>query len=203
MLTLKVLKVYDFATAASTYINFAGTNLNISDEGFVKLTTPFPIRFGGQFFTDLYVSDDGYLSFDAKASVGLGFPIPAQNFGTIVAPLWSDLNPVYPGTNNVYWGVIGNTPNRQLVIEWRDVPPYPFVPTDETAKFQVVLNESSDEIDFNYADVFFGGYYSMFYDAGARASVGLQSTSDWGNAVQFVSTVTERRNVAGVEYERS
>lgn len=94
--TVTVIKPYAFTTVPNSYVTIAGTNLNISDETFATLKTPFPIHFGGQTFDTLYISDNGYLSLDQAFSMGLQFRIPWPSEGSIVAPFWDDLNPIYP-----------------------------------------------------------------------------------------------------------
>ena len=183
VITVKVLAVYDFEQAPSTYLPITGTNLNIGDETFATLKLPFPVRFGGQTFDTLYIADNGYISFDQPFSLGLGFPIPWPSQGSVVAPFWDDLYPVYPGENNIFWDVVGTAPDRQLVVEWRNVPRFPFPPSAGTVTFETVFSEAKDDVLFNYQDVFFAGYYSSFFDQDLHGSVGLQVSPTQG--VQF------------------
>lgn len=185
VVTVKVLKVYGVDQLPTTYESIGGTSLAIKDETFATLTLPFPVRFGGQTFTKLYVSENGYLSFDSRMSVGLGFPIPYPSFGTIVAPFWDDLNTTVGSGNNVFWASLGAAPNRKIVLEWRNVSRYPFTAADGAVKFQVVFNESTDEVQFNYADPIFGGPFTSYFDRGAQASVGVQTTDHWGTQFSF------------------
>src|SRR6202035_4291478 len=92
------------------------------------VTSPFPIPFGGGSFSQMFVSSNGTISFsDAYfdynnwALTPNGFPTFVQRPTTIVAPYWMDLFPVKGTQQNVFWGVTGSAPNRQLVVEWRNV----------------------------------------------------------------------------------
>ncbi|MCZ7627090.1 MAG: NBR1-Ig-like domain-containing protein [Candidatus Methylomirabilis sp.] len=74
----------------------------------------------------------------------------------------------------------GTAPNRELVIEWRDVRQYT-CQTDSaaTVKFQVVFFEESSNMLFNYADAAFGAGCA-FADRGGSATVGVQVGSTSG-----------------------
>ena len=79
---------------------------------------------------------------------------------------------------NVFWAVTGTAPNRQLVIEWRNVRTFD-CQTDANANvtFQVVFSESSSNFGFNYSNVVFGDACSD-QDYGAAASIGMEITQD-------------------------
>jgi hypothetical protein len=100
-----------------------------------------------------------------------------------VAPFWDTLYSFGGGTdNNVFWEVLGSEPNRQLVVEWRDVGYC--CETTGLVTFEVVLFEGSSEVEFNYADTVFGGGYSS-HDNGATASVGMQVSSNLGTQYSY------------------
>jgi hypothetical protein len=173
----EVLNNYVVAPTSYNYVSFTGTNLNLGDDSVEQITPPFPIAFGGGSFTTLQVGGNGTISFtDAYSSFingvipGLSPPVPV----TLVAPFWQDLYPVAGSAQNVYWGVVGTAPDRQLVVEWRNVRS--FVCHDDSAAtvtFEVVFSEASGNILFQYADTIFGDD-CYFQDAGARATVGVQ-----------------------------
>jgi hypothetical protein len=104
-----------------------------------------------------------------------------------VAPFWDDLFGVSGTAQNVFWDVTGTAPNRELVIEWRDVRQFS-CNTDGTVtvKFQVVFFEGSSDILFNYADVLFDGACA-FANQGAAATVGVQVGSNSANQYSFNS----------------
>ena len=111
--------------------------------------------------------------------------IPTTQTSTLVAPFWANLFPFENGNNNnVFWDVIGTAPNRELVIEWRNVPYCCAVDTIDTIKFQVVFFEGSSNIQFNYADTVFGGPYSVD-DNGATATSGIQVSNGVGTQYSY------------------
>ena len=103
-------------------------------------------------------------------------PLPTNQTQTLIAPFWAPLDPLQNSdTRNVFWAVKGTAPNRQLIVEWRNVP-YCCDAFGGTVKFEVVFFEGNSNIQFNYADTVFGGS-EAFADNGATATVGVQVTS--------------------------
>ena len=154
-------------------ITAVGTNLNLGDDAVVVITSPFPIHYGehSNGFSQLTVSSNGIVSFhDLSNSHFSNQQLPSVVSRSIVAPLWTDLNPTVGG--GVYWATQGLAPNRELIVEWRDVPHYPAI---GDARFQVVFLENSSDVLFNYTDVLFG---DTSHDYGASATVGMQVGED-------------------------
>lgn len=69
---------------------------------------------------------------------------------------------------------VGSAPNRRYVIEYNDTP-VAFGSTDPGRGLtaQIVLNETTNVIEFQYRNLLFGGHPAVAY--GGRASIGLQS----------------------------
>jgi subtilisin family serine protease len=177
---IKTLRQYNFATTAFSYRNIAGTNLQLSDELAKPVTTPFVIKFGGASYSTIYVGSNGLISFDTAFNSPANSSIPLGSGGAFIAPWWQDLQP-YPNTNqNVFTATIGSSPNREFVVEWRDVPMWDY-PTQFTVKFQVVFFENSSNVLINYADTNFADGYPQ--NQGGYATVGVQVAGK--SAVQY------------------
>ena len=174
-----------------SYRTITGTSLNLGDDAVATITSPFPIQFGGGGFTDLHVSSNGTISFTDMFD---GFvpdylPVnfnyqPYSTINTLVAPFWEDLYPVKGSDNNVFWDVIGSAPNRELVIEWRNVESFACRNnSSNTVTFQVVFDERSSNVLFNYDNATFGGNCSD-EDYGGRAEIGIEVApvvaTSWG-----------------------
>jgi len=191
--TVQVLLNYQPAPTSFSYSTIAGTNLNLGDDGVAQITSPFPIAFGGGSFTQLWVSANGTISFNGAFSSYLNvsiptgtsaFPAPLVRANTLVAPFWDDLFPVKGTVQNVFWDVTGSAPNRQLVVEWRDVRAFDCPGEQDTIKFQVVFFENSSNVLFNYADTVFGGSCSI-HDRGGLATEGIQVSEKVGTMWGF------------------
>jgi subtilisin family serine protease len=190
VLTVEALALYGFVETPFNYTTIAGTNLNLGDDSVATVSSPFPIQFGGGNFSQMFVSSNGTISFtDAYAGFNnvlltpTGFPSYVQRPTTLVAPFWMDLFPVKGTQENVFWEVTGTAPNRQLVVEWRNVRSF-LCRSDNTATvtFEVVFREGSSDILFNYLDTIFGGSCAG-QDDGQTATIGVQpsptSGVDW------------------------
>ena len=179
---VEILNNYVVAPTTYNYVSIAGTNLNLDDDSVAQITSPFVVNFGGGSFTNLQVGSNGTISFTDAYSPFINQVIPgvAPVPVTLVAPFWQDLYPVAGSAQNVFWDVVGTVPNRQLVVEWRNVRSF-LCHSDAAAvvTFEVVFSESSSNIFFEYADTAFGDY-CYFQDAGAEATVGVQVSPSIG-----------------------
>jgi subtilisin family serine protease len=192
ILTVQVLNGYQAANTAFTYRTITGTNLNLGDEDVASIASPFPIAFGNGSFTQLWVSANGTISFSGAFSTYLHEFIPTGNpaifapvqASTLVAPFWDDLLPLKGTAQNVFWDVTGTAPNRELVVEWRDVKAFECSTEPDTIKFQVVFFENSSNVLFSYADAVFSGSCTN-HDRGGDASVGVQVSPQTGTLWGF------------------
>jgi hypothetical protein len=186
--TVEVLTAYGAIETAFNYRTISGTNLNLGDDAVATVTSPFTIPFGGGAFTKLFVSSNGTLSFTEPFDVAQNFGLEPNQFpfgfvtpNTLIAPMWQDLYPLKGTNQNVFWAVTGSAPNRELVVEWRDL--LAFACRDDHSAgvtFQVVFKENSSDILFNYRDAAFGGNCSN-YDYGQLASTGVLSSPTQGS----------------------
>ncbi len=170
--------------------------LNLGDDTAAWVAPPFPIHFGGFVYNQVTIGSNGAIGFDVAIPSPGNSLIPFQFSNQLIAPYWTDLFPQQPyTTENVFWQEQGSIPNREMVIEWRDVPHYadPLDPgcassppnvSPQTVKFQVVFFENSEDVLFNYARTGFG---CAEHDYGASATVGIQLGPDAGTQFSFNS----------------
>jgi hypothetical protein len=189
-LNVEVLESYGFVPTNLSYRTIAGTNLNLGDDSVAQVSSPFPILFGGGNFSQLYISSNGTISFTDAFGQYVNWslnPLGILSFDfsptTLVAPFWQDLYPIKDTAQNVFWQVNGAAPNREMVVEWRNVRSF-LCRSDNSATvtFEVVFKESSSDILFNYADTQFGDACD-FQDSGQGASIGVQVAP--GNAASW------------------
>ena len=190
---------YAAKSTAYNYVTFTGTNLELGYYSSAQITSPFPIQFGGGSYSTLTVGAGGMISFNGFWSY-YNSPIPDSNIITLVAPFWDTLYPFGSGPdNNVFWEVTGTEPNRQLVVEWRDVGYC--CETQGTVTFEVVFFEGSSEVLFNYADTVFGGPAAS-HDNGATASIGMQVSPSLGTQYSY-DQASVKSNTAMLWYPNS
>jgi len=138
-----------------------GTNLNLTLNDSLSgwVTLPFTFNLGGDDYSQLLVSANGFLSFDPNLALitTLQWAQTANNFrlpgiglpNQMAAPFWDDLNPALNGSTSWVRSLsTGTYPNRRFVIEWYQIP----LAADSTSRltFEVILYESSNEIVFQY-----------------------------------------------------
>ncbi|PYV03183.1 MAG: hypothetical protein DMG10_12230 [Acidobacteria bacterium] len=176
---------YAVSSTAFSYRAISGTNLDLSHNSVATIRSPFPVLFAGGSFELLHISNNGNVSFSDPFFDSSNVSLPAATTGTLVAPFWDDLYGVSGSAQNVFLEATGTAPNRELVIEWRDVRHYS-CNGDGTAtvKFQVVFFEGRGDILFNYADVLFDGACA-FANQGASATVGVQVASNSATQYSF------------------
>jgi hypothetical protein len=125
---------YMVTTATATYasppnaIVVPGFVLKADDESY-PLVLPFPFVFYGVSYAAININVNGFISFDAPVTGADGSindcPMDTTPPGAIAAAFWDDLyaTDVAP-TATLTSAVTGVTPNRQLVIEWKDFDAY-------------------------------------------------------------------------------
>jgi hypothetical protein len=113
--------------------------------GNTEVPLPFPVRLYGSDYTTAWVDVDGVVTFlEPESELADVSPIPSPPAwarpNAAVYPFWNDWMVIDGAT--IRTGTVGSAPNRQFVIEWRDVmadqPPHPRV------SFQVVFHETGE-----------------------------------------------------------
>ncbi|GIJ62978.1 LamG-like jellyroll fold domain-containing protein [Virgisporangium aurantiacum] len=137
------------------------------DDKTIQVTLPFTVPFYGESATTAWVSTNGTLSIgdgtDADEYRGTSLPDRSTPNG-VIAPFWDDL--MVDGSASVRTAVLGTAPNRQFVVEWRNVI---FFSEDLRVTFEVILSENGD-LAFTYANL--GPDPTS---RGAYAAVGVES----------------------------
>jgi hypothetical protein len=147
----------------STAVELSGDDLN------QQVSLPFLFSLYGQSYSQMWVNTNGILVF-APESAGWHNPveIPSVHLspGAAVYGFWSDLM-VDEATSRVRTGVAGTAPNRQFVVEWRNVHHV----DDPSARlsFQVVLHETSNQVAVAWNEI---GTNPL--ERGERAVVGIE-----------------------------
>ncbi len=115
------------------------------DKDMTEINLSFPFKLLDTEYMRLYINKNGYISSKPTTPefVYANRTLPFED-GLLIAPFWDDLQ-----TEKVYWGIVGKPPNRELVLEWREVAS---THCEGTVTFQVALAEMGS-ITFNYKDV--------------------------------------------------
>ena len=151
----------------------------------LNVALPFALTFYNRPREEIAIGSNGQVNFEGYYLGLNNAPIPSQNsyeIEQLLAPLWDYLiGRPYGDEGMVYIGIQGEAPNRQLVIEWKDVGSY-YV--GGAATFEVIFYEGSGDILMQYKDVGFG---DSGYDYGASATVGIQYAVNHGTQFSYNS----------------
>ncbi|WP_305782575.1 carboxypeptidase regulatory-like domain-containing protein [Symbioplanes lichenis] len=149
---------HKFAEAEVPYVPLGDADVLPMDDWYEVVDLPFPVTLQGRTRSQVQIEDDGALYFGAEDG----------------SPLWLDVLWSYwdrDEQSDVRVATRGTAPNRQYVVEWRNVG-YAYDP-EVRATFQVTLDEGGG-IRFAYPDN--DGTYFMI---GGDAIIGIE---DWTDA---------------------
>jgi Subtilase family len=162
------------STPEFKYRTISGIQLQTSDESVSILNSPFAFPFAGgkasQFI--LYIGSNGTISLtDGLLANFYNLPFPEGRWTTLIAPYWDDLTPIENNTNSgIFYETLGEEPDRELVIEWRNMLQYRS--TNNHITFQIIFFENSPDILFNYLDI---TSENIDHSDGASATIGIQT----------------------------
>lgn len=167
---------YGYTCAPATYAYVqANTLLPVSMfNPSANVDLPFPFTLYGQTYEQATVTQAGYLTFvQSPGSIIPNSPIPnpAQPNAAIY-PFWTDL--MLDTTSSVRTELLGTAPQRQFVIEWRDVMSWT---TGMRTSFEVILTEDS-RLEMQYVSG------SDPWQQGQAATIGIEDASG-GTAFQY------------------
>ncbi|HTJ35982.1 MAG TPA: carboxypeptidase-like regulatory domain-containing protein, partial [Dactylosporangium sp.] len=184
---------YTATPGARTFVRADQTVLPLTgDDNYRQVTLPFPVKFYGTTYTSVWVDTNGVASFvQPSGSSWNHTAIPSAaasgKANGAVYPFWADLN--VDASASVRTAVIGTAPNRQFVIEWRNVQFFESART--RASFEIVFSENGD-IAVAWADI-----DGTTFEPGGAATVGIENQAGTV-ALQYSLNQPVLRNGNGV-----
>jgi subtilase family serine protease len=119
-----------------------------------RISLPFTFKFYNQPYAELVMSKFGYLAFaNSDSSDSFNRSIPHNlsfSVDTFIAPWWDSLEKPTGTSANFAWTVTGSSPNRIVIVEWRDMGTSTSTPAAQRVSFQVQLFETTNQIRFSY-----------------------------------------------------
>ncbi|MCF8408274.1 MAG: fibronectin type III domain-containing protein [Crocinitomicaceae bacterium] len=145
-------------------ISSTGSILTLNDNDEAPITFQFPVFFQATPYANATIGNNGALVFGTTTA-----QIDLNNTSTTIAatglyPFWDDLASTGAG---IWTQTIGVAPNRKQIVMWEKDR---VGAAGNTIKFELIIEELSQEIYFLYDDVLTG---SLAYDNGASATIGL------------------------------
>ena len=175
-----------FLVGANTYIfgNNTANTINVGPNNSTEVTglgddsisaaipLPFTFSFFGTDYNEVYVSSNGFLTFDAASPSGCctGGLIPSpQGPNNLIAGWWEDLDP--PEGGAIRYRTVGNPGNQRFAIEFENIQHFP---SGTPVTFQFQLLENGNNIDVHYINALSdGGIHSAGVED-ATGTAGLQ-----------------------------
>ena len=123
---------------------------------------PFNFEFYGVDYNQIVVSSNGFLvptrvddliaaDQDTTDNVDLAVATDRPRYlEQIIAPFWAELHGPTGDDGGVYEAVLGEYPYRRYIVQWNDFILDPADGIRDALDFQVVLFESSNDIEFRY-----------------------------------------------------
>jgi hypothetical protein len=149
------LQEIDVAEARSVdaQIRSAGQNVVVRADDQISraVEIPFEWTFFGDTIDAVYVSSNGFITFDPASNDGCcqGEQLPEDSpINQLIAAYWGDLDPSAGG--RVTTGVQGRAPSREFVVTWDDVPH--FGDDQITVTAQIILHEGTNQATVICAD---------------------------------------------------
>ncbi|WP_370321421.1 carboxypeptidase regulatory-like domain-containing protein [Actinoplanes sp. ATCC 53533] len=149
------------------------------DDAYTSVSLPFPVTHYGKTYTTAWVDNNGLLAFtDPGESSSDAWPIPSvrnpEEPNNAIYPFWHDW--VVDANASVRTAARGAAPQRQFVIEWRNVASYEDPNT--RVSFQLILDEAGGyRFAYNEID-------GTFLELGGGATIGIEN-EDGTVAIQY------------------
>jgi len=185
------VSAYTFAQSTGTYTSITGTALgtatgntsttNLNSEVYL-VTLPFAFSFNDLPYTSLNVSSNGFVTFGTTPPLtSTTTPISGTvAYSGAVSAFGRDLVSLFDVagvTGNISWDVVGTTPNREIVIQWKDFRPTNTTSTTAayTFSFQIRLQETTNVIRMIYTN---GSYLVGTTSYASTAQIGLRGSTN-------------------------
>jgi len=178
--TFSTFFTYDNACGPGfTDIAATGTSLVLGDDAEAGVTLPWSWNINGQVVTTITIGNNGGLLFNTLTG-----DVPTAPAGAGLYPYNQDLYAANAG-GGVYYQSVGTAPNRQFIVEWKDLPHYALPVGTDGATFEVVVDEASGEVYFLYQDVMMS---NTAWNNGADAEIRINTSN--GNSVASTNSPT-------------
>ena len=164
-------------------VSVSGTEIVLGDE---EVSGPVPIGFAfdfyGDFYIAVYVSSNGFLTFNSGSSPGCcsGVPIPTPGgIDNMVAGFWEDLNPSNGGT--IRYQTLGAPPNREFVLGFYGIEHFR---GNTPVEMEMILHEGTGVVELQYTTATTVGESN--HSVGVESDAGQFGTQvDFGNDFSY------------------
>jgi hypothetical protein len=185
---VKAVPTYLFYETTYQWVELSedAIGLCLGDDNLLTVTSAFPVNFYNDLYSNLTIGSNGNINFEDKYLGLENAPIPSANsYGVsrFIAVFWDDLiMKTAIDHGSVFCDVVGTSPNRTLVVEWKNVAHFSITGSVGSVTFEVLFYENSSDIVLQYQDV---SFENPSYDYGAVAAIGIQYKPEWGTQFSY------------------
>lgn len=153
-------------------ISSTGTAANLAYLGETGVTLPFSLLYQGQLISNATIGNNGGMKLGTTtAQVNL-----VMEAGNGLYPFIQSLYTSYPiGSGGVFYQQVGTSPNSKFIVQWKNLPHYNSPVFPDGASFELIIEETTNEIYYVYDDVLMG---SALWDYGQDAEIGVRGTQN-------------------------
>ena len=184
----QVRTYYDFSQNTNgTYVELSSPNVLWSgtswDDNVTETAVPigFSFGYGGQYYTEAFVSSNGFITFGDLPATNNFKPISNNSaYNGAVVGFGADLRS--NGSNSsISYRTLGTAPNRRFVVQYKNFRRYTTLATGEY-NFQIILHETTRRIDVVYGTCGSGSLTTVDIQVGLRG----YSNADFNNRATTV-----------------
>jgi hypothetical protein len=162
--------LYATSVSSGTYTPITG-GVELASVSFddAVITTQLPsFFFNGSYYTTMYVSTNGFITFGSEPTTNMYAPIGnVAAYAGVIGPMACNLRNATSGTPEIRQQQLGN----ELVVQWQDVSRFSGV--NERFSFQARLNITTGAVRFVYSSV-----SALDVLTGQQPQVGLRGSSN-------------------------
>lgn len=164
---------YSFSSSIGTYtpitagtVLISGTNWNNQR---YTVTLPAPFWFDGAWYSTMYVTANGYITFGSMMANNNYTPLSsAAGYSGAISPFGANLQDANISTSGIRWQQVGD----EIIVQWREAQ-RKFGGNTERFSFQVRLNTANGVIRFVY-----NGVAGLDNSTTRQPQVGLRGASN-------------------------
>jgi gliding motility-associated-like protein len=170
--------------AEITYLGSVAKNGYSNNEIFGPFNIGFNFTFFGNVYSQFYINSNGQLTFGTGTDYPGNSTIPDATVpNNYIAPFWDDLT--IDGSGNILYTTIGASPNRKLIVQFRNMgfyggPVY-------MGTFYVILYEGSGIIQVQYRIL---PLESVARPHGESATIGLENAAGTAGSLYSFNNAT-------------
>jgi len=159
------------------------TSVSDSRGSSTNVVIPFSFNYFGIAFTSVNVSTEGFLSFTQSSADGSSSFIGSSDGpASMIAPFWDnfdlaqDTDQFGSSVSEIRTEVVGSVGSRQFIVTWLNVDWADAWPANGDLTFQVILEEGSNDIIFQYVEM--DDFGRPGRGTGTLATIGIENPGE-------------------------